>query len=178
MSVTANAQGGSAPYGARRVACVKLAVMTTKAELMSTQVYLTPARVAAMIPWLSLGLLLAFAGLAYWQVGHWPMYGRPDPKDVVVPFAPQLRIGGFMTLLVALSTLASLVAALTVALYTACEVAESSGSMVTPNASRALVAFSVCGCGLYVFLLALAAHMNWLLDSAAPAATLDGPGVL
>lgn len=36
----------------------------------------------SFIPLGGYALLICFAALAYVQVGHWPVYGRPDPKDV------------------------------------------------------------------------------------------------
>jgi hypothetical protein len=36
----------------------------------------------SLVPMAGFGFLTLFALLAYIQVGHWPMYARPDPKDV------------------------------------------------------------------------------------------------
>ena len=138
--------------------------MSAKAKLMSTQVYLTPARVAAMIPWFSLALLLLFGAMAYAQVGHWPLHGRPDPKDVALAFVPGVRIGGPMLLLIFLSVPTSLIAGVIVGLYAFCEIVECRGSLVQERSSQALTAVGVCGAGLYAFIFALGLHANWLLD--------------
>lgn len=137
--------------------------MSAKAWLMSTQIYLTPTRVAALVPWFGLAVLLLFGVMAYAQVGHWPLYGRPDPKYVVLP-GTELQVGGWLVLLVFLSAPASLIAGVVVALYAFCEIAECGGSLVHERTSRALMAVGVCGAGLYVFLFALGLHASWLLD--------------
>jgi hypothetical protein len=31
-------------------------------------------------------VLFGFAALAYAKVGHWPLYARPDPKELRLPF--------------------------------------------------------------------------------------------
>src|SRR5690242_16931089 len=36
----------------------------------------------SLVPLIGFGFLTLFALLAYLQVGHWPMYARPDPKAV------------------------------------------------------------------------------------------------
>jgi hypothetical protein len=36
----------------------------------------------SLVPFAGFCLLTFFALLAYLQVGHWPLYARPDPKDV------------------------------------------------------------------------------------------------
>ncbi len=113
-----------------------------------------------MVPWVSLAGLLGFGLLAYAQVGHWPLYSRPDPKDVSLA---GLQIGGGLTLLVFLSALVSLIAMAAISFFTLCTVAERR-SLVHPSSSRALYLFGIGGLGLYVFLLTLGAHMNWLMD--------------
>jgi hypothetical protein len=34
------------------------------------------------LPWLHLGAFALFVVRAYASLGHWPSYGRPDPKDL------------------------------------------------------------------------------------------------
>src|SRR3954468_19520138 len=97
------------------------------------------------MPWFSLGLLLAFAALAYLQVGHWPLYNRPDPKDVALGFAPGARIGGVFVLLIFLSVPASVIAVVVVSFFLLCRLAENGWSLTDKTSSSALITFSSSG---------------------------------
>src|ERR1041385_8391718 len=44
------------------------------------------ADVFCRVPVASYACLLGFATLAYFKVGHWPLYNRPDPKELRFPF--------------------------------------------------------------------------------------------
>jgi hypothetical protein len=62
---------------------------------------------ACWIPVIMLLLLFGFATIAWKQVGHWPHYGSPDPKDLNLPF---LHLAAMLSLPVGMvSVLACLV---------------------------------------------------------------------
>jgi hypothetical protein len=43
-------------------------------------------RAIAWTPILALLFLITFTVTAYFRVGHWPQYGKPDPKELGLPF--------------------------------------------------------------------------------------------
>jgi hypothetical protein len=43
-------------------------------------------RVACWVPLITCLVVVGFAAMAWHRVGHWPVYGRPDPKDLNLPW--------------------------------------------------------------------------------------------
>ncbi len=52
---------------------------------MRTRTGPTFAGTVCWIPAVSYVCLLSFATLAYFKVGHWPLYSQPDPKELRLP---------------------------------------------------------------------------------------------
>lgn len=128
---------------------------------MHAKRHLAPGTVVVAVPWLSLGLLLAFAGLAAAQVGHWPHYNQPDPSDVELGYG--WKVGGVITLLILVSFLASLCAFGAVSIAALLTVVDE-GGLVTERSSRALARLAVTILGLCVFSLVLKENAKWLAD--------------
>ena len=115
-----------------------------------------------LIPWVSILVFFAFAGLAAQQVGHWPLYSRPDPKQVEIL---SFRVGliGEPVVFFFLLVLISAVAGLRLLWDALMEVVDSR-SVVSPAASRALTKLSACLAGCMALYLALEANATWLVD--------------
>lgn len=115
-----------------------------------------------LIPWISVILFLGFAGIAARQVGHWPLYSRPDPKQVEIL---GLRVGAFGEPLVYFMLLAllSCVATAGVLWHTTGQIVQSR-SLVSPVASKALFYLALCWTGVLLLVVALHSNLNWLAD--------------
>lgn len=118
-------------------------------------------RITLLFPWATVTLILAFAGMAWWQVGHWPYYSHPDPKDVVVSGA---EVGFVMWILIAVSLLASLVGAIGIVVYHLCVLAKQGWSVSTASNRRALKDLAYYGFGLLCAFLVLGRNIGWLVD--------------
>lgn len=114
----------------------------------------------AVLPWIVLAAFMAFAALASVQVGHWPMYSRPDPKDVEV-FGLRAGLFGepvfYFGLLAAISAVAGLVLVVRAAAFVVrARKFGAIGEVVLP--------VSVWACGLWLLFVAIKVNENWLMD--------------
>jgi|SRR5581483_1512030 len=101
---------------------------------------------------------MLFAWLAYRQVGHWPVYSRPDPSDVGV-FHPRDGIGhALLILIVWLAIPASLIAFAATIVNTARSVVKSNWTSNIP------LRLLLCLVGMALFWSQLFRLKEWLQD--------------
>ena len=125
----------------------------------------TPRDAMAFVPLLCFGVLMLFVGIAYQQVGHWPVYSRPDPKDVGFEIVPGLRLGEVLRVLVPLVGGAlSVIAVIGVGLSTLNDLAECNRSSGRQIAIRGFSQVAVSIFGLLLFWHVLGTLLEWLVD--------------
>ncbi|MES2696297.1 MAG: hypothetical protein V4773_22690 [Verrucomicrobiota bacterium] len=122
-----------------------------------------PADVVACLPLLSYGFLMAFVGLAYLEVGHWPRYSQPDPKNVGMFLSTAVPLGA------ALWSILFFVA-VPLAFFGVLAVGVSAvGDAVNArprrwNVKRVVVQLAVSCAALALFMVQLGGLMGWLMD--------------
>jgi hypothetical protein len=119
--------------------------------------------VVAGLPLAWYAALLAFAWMASRQVGHWPHYGAPDPKDVWL-IAPNDGFGRVMQIAMFLGAPGTIAAAVALGFFTLrALLAErwTPGWRLTGNLASQIV---VCALGLALFFAELGKLRMWLAD--------------
>jgi hypothetical protein len=119
------------------------------------------ADAVACVPLAGYAMLMAFVFVAYLQVGHWPTYSNPDPKDVMIGhFRVGAYVPGFLLLVAAMVPVGTLM----VLLHAMDEFAQARGRLPRRFALRLIVRTVACVAVCSVFLVQLGGLVNWLLD--------------
>ncbi len=102
---------------------------------------------ACWIPLITVLTLIGFAAIAWTQVGHWPHYANPDPKDLRLPL---LHAAALLSLPIGF---VSIPACFLVVI-----------AMWDSLKWRDIIAFTV-GAALWAFILPLTRHLfEWMID--------------
>jgi len=126
----------------------------------------TPRDAVACIPVLCFAALMFFVWLAYREVGHWPVYSRPDPKDVGFEVAVGVRLGEILRFLLPLiAAPLSVVATIGVCLSTLNDLVDSKrGASFRRVAIRGICQITLSVVGLLLFWHVLGTLLDWLID--------------
>jgi hypothetical protein len=120
------------------------------------------ADAVACVPLAGYAVLMAFVFVAYLQVGHWPTYSNPDPKDVMLGHFP---VGAYLPGVLLLFVAPTVpIGTLMVLIHAIDEIAQRGGALARPLAMRLIVRTGTCVAVCIVFLLQLGGLVNWLLD--------------
>src|SRR5687767_6520011 len=124
---------------------------------------ITAPDVVACLPLLSFGVLMFFGFLAYLQVGHWPQYSRPDPKELALGGVP---LGGVMFLGIILAILGTIISAGATAFHTLLVLLSDlvDARRELDNYLRILGRLGFSLLGFALFWTQLGSMMSWLMD--------------
>lgn len=115
------------------------------------------------VPLAAYGMLMGFAWRAYLQVGHWPYYSHPDPKDVGL-FRPDDGFGVGFVILIHLMVPVSLCAAIVVSGNVIKDVVTAGRTRAGRQILQRCAQLVVCLFGLALFLAEFQRHQDWLAD--------------
>ncbi len=132
---------------------------------MKAAVRVTSFDVLAAVPLLCVSAMMIFVALAYAEVGHWPVYSQPDPKDVGFALPSGVRIGAILQFLIPLIAVPlAFIAVVIVCWTTVDEIISSKSALRWRKSVRGILQVVVCVGGFGLLLHLLSSLSVWLMD--------------
>lgn len=125
---------------------------------MKAAVRVTSFDVLAAVLLLCVSAIMLLVALAYAEVGHWPVYSQPDPKDVGFALPSGVRIGAILRFLLPLIAVPLAFLAVVIVCWTAVE------DLLSTRSARSLLHAAICVGGFGLLLHLLGSLSAWLMD--------------
>ncbi len=107
---------------------------------------------------------MLYVGLAYFQVGHWPQYSQPDPKEIGLEVIGGVRVGEILRILVLFAVPTCIVAVAALIISVLNDFLDSRRALRRQIAMRGLRQIGISVVGIVLFYPVLGSLANWLMD--------------